>query len=261
MALSMNTLPQKIAMFDYTKRKFLSLAIQKQHKCCSEILRFIYESPKECSLNWETYLQLLNWMDEPLPLKFSIKIIADRYHHHLKKALISKREHHLLPSIRQGDRLQGEEPWPIAIYLDGIRSAHNVGSMIRTTEAFALGKLYFSPSTPSEKHKQVKDAAMGSEQWVSCSHSVPLSALPQPIIAMETSKEAISLFDFIFPDSFTLVMGNEEVGCSDEAIALSDYLIEIPLRGRKNSLNVANAFAIAAGEISRQNQKKAQGIK
>lgn len=242
-------------MLDFTKKKFLSQPIQRQHKKCSEILRLIYAKHEkdEWSSEWETYLQFLAWMGEVGPHKpASIKLIADAYHHHLKMGAISRKEHHLLPAIRQGDRPESEKILPIAIYLDGIRSAHNVGSILRTTEAFSLGKLYFSPATPSEKHKQVKDAAMGSEQWVSCFHDVELASLPRPIIAMETSDAAISLYDFPFPESFTLVMGNEEVGCSDEALSLSDHLIEIPMRGRKNSLNVANAFAIAANEICRQ---------
>lgn len=242
-------------MFDFTKKKFLSQPITRQHKKCSELLRLIYDmyEKEEWSADWEDYLQLLKWMGEALPEKpTSIKTIADIYHTHLKKGAISKKEHHLLPQIRLGDRSEGEKIFPISIYLDGIRSAHNVGSIIRTTEAFSLGKLYFSSLTPPETHKQVKDAAMGTEKWVSCHPHADLSTLPRPFIAMETSDQALSLYDFHFPESFTLIMGNEEVGCSDEALSLSDYLIEIPMRGRKNSLNVANAFAIVANEICRQ---------
>lgn len=73
---------------------------------------------------------------------------------------------------------------------------------------------------------------------------------------METAAEAIPITDFEFPETFTLVIGNEEYGCSDAILAQADYVIKIPLRGRKNSLNVANAFAIAAAEISRQRGMK-----
>ncbi|MCE2983540.1 MAG: TrmH family RNA methyltransferase, partial [Parachlamydia sp.] len=90
------------------------------------------------------------------------------------------------------------------------------------------------------------------DQWVSCFKEIPLSQLKKPIIALETATGAHNLYDFSFPSSFTLVVGNEEYGCSDETLHLADEWVEIPLRGRKNSLNVANAFAIAAGEIARQ---------
>jgi tRNA G18 (ribose-2'-O)-methylase SpoU len=161
-----------------------------------------------------------------------------------------------LPKVRQGDRSTGEEIWPIAIYLDHLRSAHNVGSIIRTVEALALGSLYFSPKTPFITHKQVQDTAMGSIQWTSCYQEMDLSKLPRPIIVLETCQEALSLYDFIFPSSFTLVVGNEEYGCSDETLKSADFLVEIPLRGHKNSLNVANAFAMVAGEICRQKRLK-----
>jgi tRNA G18 (ribose-2'-O)-methylase SpoU len=209
-------------------------------------------SQEDWEKEWQIYQQLLEWMNEPLIKTVSIQKIADCYHEHLQRALLAKREHHLLPQIRKGDRSQREEAWPIAIYLDHIRSAHNVGSMIRTVEALSLGSLYFSPQTPFITHKQVKDTAMGAIEGVSCFQGVELASLPHPIIVMETSSEAIPLYDMIFPSSFTLVVGNEEYGCSNETLKLADFLVEIPLRGRKNSLNVANAFAMAAGEISRQ---------
>lgn len=250
-------------MYDFTQKKFLALPLERQHKKCAELLRRLYDKyakEEEWSSDWVHYLELLTWMKEPLHLKpHSIKTIADFYHFHLQKAHISKKEHNLLPQVRRGDRLQGAEAWPIAIYLDGLRSAHNVGSIIRTAEALALGSLYFSDATPAASHKQVKDTAMGSDQWIACKQGVELSSLPRPIIALETAEDAVSLYDFIFPDSFTLLVGNEEYGCSDQALSQSDYLVEIPLRGRKNSLNVANAFAIAAGEISRQKCLTDQG--
>ena len=242
-------------MYDFTEKKFLSLPIKRQHKKCAELLRRLYDQflgKEEWTTDWQLYQELLQWMNEFACETPTIKTLSDRYHWHLQQAQISKKEHHLLPQIRKGDRLQGEETWPIAIYLDNVRSAHNVGSMIRTVEALALGSLYFSSKTPFTTHKQVQDTAMGATQWVPCYQGVDLPSLPRPIVVLETTQEALSLYEFIFPSSFTLVVGNEEYGCSNETLELADYLIEIPLRGRKNSLNVANAFAIAAGEILRQ---------
>lgn len=250
-------------MVDFTKKKFLAFPLARQHKKCAELLRHVYEKiadQEEFSAEWKHYQDLSNWMQKPVCVDVpSNKLISDLYHGHLRQAHVSKKEHHLLPHIRRGDRLEGEEPWPIAIYLDGLRSAHNVGSIIRTTEALALGSLYFSSSTPTASHQQVRNTAMGSSQWVNCKEGVELSSLPHPIIALETSDQAHSLYEFNFPASFTLVVGNEEYGCSDEALALSDFLVEIPLRGRKNSINVANAFAMAAGEISRQKHQQVKG--
>lgn len=242
-------------MADFTFRKFLSMPLERQHKNCAELIRVIYEKmavnvPIEEDLL--LYRQLLIWMKEPALAVVTSKTLADQYHYHLKLAGSQHKEHGLLPHVRKKDREQAKELLPIAIYLDQIRSAHNVGSIVRTVEAFALGTLYFSKNTPYIDHKQVRDTAMGTDEWVICQQVSSLESLPRPIIALETSDDAISIYDFSFPEKFTLVVGNEEYGCSDEILEIADVIVEIPLRGRKNSLNVANAFAIAASEIVRQ---------
>ncbi|MBA3722601.1 MAG: TrmH family RNA methyltransferase [Parachlamydiaceae bacterium] len=240
--------------FDFTKRKFSALPIGQKHKKCAEFLSFIFNQSdeKERKAILDAYKDLLLWMNDDTIINGSIKQIADRYHWHLQQANICKKEHHFLPQVRTGDRLVAEELWPIDIYLDHIRSAHNVGSILRTVEAFSLGTIYFSEQTPYIDHKQVQDTSMGAFEWVLCKRGTALKELAKPIIALETTQEAIPLHKFIFPEAFTLVVGNEEYGCSEESLKMADYIVEIPLRGRKNSLNVANAFSIVAGEICRQ---------
>ncbi len=245
-----STLLQKMHNL-FTKRKFLSLPLKQQHKKCAEVLREAYET-KSDEL-FEVYNELRVWLDPLIPpLAFNPKELSDAYHRHLTSSETCFKEHNLLPSIRKGDKEHAMLPFEIDIYLDQIRSGHNVGSIIRTIEAFSLGDLYFSLNTPLIDNKKVQDAAMKADQYVRCFQGVELKDLKRPIIVLETSDEAISLHDFIFPKSFTLVCGNEEFGCSDETLKLADFIVEIPLRGRKNSLNVANAFAIAAAEIARQ---------
>ena len=155
--------------------------------------------------------------------------------------------------MKKGDKeINTQEILPIAIYLDNLRSAHNVGSIIRTAEAMSLGTIHFSNKTPFIDQKQVQDTSMRTHEWIACKAGTLLSELPRPILLLETSAQAVPITDYIFPEVFTLIVGNEEYGCSDEALQLADIAIEIPLSGRKNSLNVANAFAIAAYEIRKQ---------
>lgn len=240
---------------DFTKPKFLGFPPEQQHKKCAELLRDIYEkalSGESLLKEASAYGMLIEWMGYPSLNAFHPQAIADRYHEHAHLALVHHKEHNLLPHVRKNDKSTALECWEIAIYLDNIRSAHNIGSVLRTVEAFSLGSVHFSEKTPFSSNKQVKDTAMGAEQWTSCHPNANLSHLPRPIIALETSEAAIPLFDFIFPEKFTLAIGNEEYGCSENTLQLADVILEIPLRGHKNSLNVANAFAIAAGEIARQ---------
>lgn len=221
-------------------RKFLSLPLPRQHQKCALALK---KNDLQSYAEWQSWMQLE-------PIDYTPESLSNRYHFHLAQAGKSLKEHNLL--IEQGDRNFSEETWPIHIYLDHLRSAHNVGSIVRTTEALSLGTLYFSPQTPFINHPQVQKAAMGSAPWVKALPCIQIDALPKPLIALETTQNATSLYDFVFPETFTLALGNEEYGLSQEILNIADAFIRIPLRGRKNSLNVANAFAIAAAEIQRQ---------
>jgi tRNA G18 (ribose-2'-O)-methylase SpoU len=245
-------------MMPWTKSKFLTLPSVQQQKKCAEMLREIYEHRlKGSSIEREVahYNEVQEWLKAPFLQAADLKMISDRYHIHLKAAQQSLKEHRLLPQVRSGDREQASSSLGIAIYLDQIRSAHNVGSIIRTAEAMALGSIYFSDDTPFVDHKQVQDASMGSWEWVKCIRGESLADLRnpmRPVVVLETAKDAISLSDFLFPEDFVLVLGNEEYGCSEKSLDLADFIVEIPLYGRKNSLNVANAFAVVAAEIRRQ---------
>jgi tRNA G18 (ribose-2'-O)-methylase SpoU len=179
---------------------------------------------------------------------------ADRYHYHLRHAGVQVGEGRFLVDTKDkcGDAPAVAPYLPIAIYLDRLRSAHNVGSIVRTVEAYRLGEVFFSPGMMAPTHPQVVKTAMHSAPHVICHEDALLSALPRPIVAVETCQGAASIYDFTFPHSFSLVFGNEEEGCSEEALSLADAVIRLPLYGCKNSLNVANAFAIVAYEISRQ---------
>jgi len=237
----------------FTKRKFLSIDLQQRHKKCAERLREAYERlRKNDPVDFSEYETWVSWM-KLLPFAYNgIKGLADRYHWHLLEAGLSLKEHNLLPPIRKNDREPKAGFLPIAVYLDKIRSAYNVGSILRTAEALRIGAVHFSAKTPYIDNEKVVRTAMGAAELVPTFRETPLSSLPRPLIALETSDEAAPLEKFIFPRQFTLILGNEEYGVSDEALSLSDDLVEIPLLGAKNSLNVACAFAIAASEIRRQ---------
>lgn len=234
----------------FTKRKFLSLDPKQRHKKCAELLRAAYEKQlKESPVDYSEYDTWLSWM-KLLPFASSdLKTLADRYHWHLQEAGLCLKEHNLLPAIRKLDRSPKAEFLPIAIYLDNVRSAYNVGSILRTAEALRIGSVYFSDKTPYIDNEKVQRTAMGAAEIVPVHRGIPLASLPKPLIVLDTSDEAIPLGDFLFPQEFTLILGNEEYGVSDEALKIADYLVEIPLVGVKNSLNVACAFAIAADKI------------
>ncbi len=222
---------------NFSERKFLSLTEKQKHKLALENLRALIKNLPNFYRKIETLLQL--------SLANTHEELANRHTAHAEKAQINLNEHDLL--IRQGDSPSNIPYLPIGIYLDDLRSAHNVGSILRTTEAFRLATIFFSEKTPYIDNKKVQDAAMGCVNQVPCSRN--LEKMPQPLIALETVEGAPSLFDYTFPETFTLVLGNEEFGISQKMLSQCTAAVQIPLVGSKNSLNVANSFAIAAAQI------------
>lgn len=238
----------------FTKKKFLQLNKFQQHKKCAEILRLLYEKilKKENFSNlFLHYQEILSWINLSFQKK-SLKEIADQYHFHLKHSNCSLKEHNLLPNIKQKDKKTSKEPFlQNAIYLDNIRSAYNVGNIIRTLEALRIGSLYFSKCTPFKDNKKVEKTSMGASEMVPCKIE-SLENLPSPYIALETAEDGISIYEFLFPKKFTLILGNEEYGISDEILKKVDYIVTIPMLGIKNSINIASAFAMCAFQIKKQ---------
>jgi len=238
--------------FSFTKDKFCSLDIKKQHKICFQLIYQIYEAKlhnKETNPLINTYHQLTQWMGFKSLNEISYESLSHRYHEHLKCSTYHLKEYNFLPAITSKDKTPQREFLDIAIYLDHIRSAHNVGSIIRTVEAFRIGRVYFSKDTPFIDNKKVKDAAMGAK--VPAEQIETLEKLPRPFIALETADPGINIHEFIFPEKFTLIVGNEEYGISEKLLKQCDYIVTIPLYGMKNSLNVSCAFSIAATMISK----------
>lgn len=229
------------------KRKFDALTEKGKHKYAGEILRSAYLD----EFHFPHYQEIEAWLNLP-KLPYTKEALSNRYHEHLRIATISLKEDSFLPQVSHLDSLSTESFLPIDIYLDNLRSAHNVGSIIRTTEAFRLGAIHFSEKTPYTNHPKIAKSAMGTETLVQTYHNTPLTSLKKPLIAIETHQKATSLYDFTFPSTFSLLLGNEEYGLSSASITSADIIVKIPLLGSKNSLNVASAFAILASEIRHQ---------
>jgi tRNA G18 (ribose-2'-O)-methylase SpoU len=238
----------------FSKQKFMTLSLERRHKKAAHALKKLYENllkgsiPPACVAEYRALESYLNLSTVDL----SFEALSNRFHEHAKISFLSFKEHHLLPRVTTQDLPSNESFLPIDIFLDNIRSAHNIGSIVRTTEALRLGSLFFSQAMAFTSCKKLQDTAMGTLEKVNIQLTSDLADLKKPLIAIETAKDAISLYDFIFPTSFSLLLGNEEYGLSQKSLSQADYIIKIPLHGFKNSLNVACTFSMIGNEIRRQ---------
>ncbi|QVL58021.1 MAG: TrmH family RNA methyltransferase [Simkaniaceae bacterium] len=229
----------------FTKEKFFSLTHRRRHKNAGLHLRALYEQKLPIDLH---YRAMEEWL-KLSPLDETIEQMTDRFHLHMKEAAISLQEHSLL--VKRFDTLSDTPYGPLMIYLEDLRSAFNIGNILRTVEAFRLGTVIFSKNTPYIDNPKVQKTAMGTDRAVPTKQG-DLSSLTKPLIALETVEGAPSIHDFFFPESFSLIIGNEEYGLKEETLSQADHVIQIPLIGSKNSLNVASAFAIVASHIKNQ---------
>lgn len=152
----------------------------------------------------------------------------------------------------------------IVVIAHNIRSVHNVGSLFRTCDGFGIKKLYLTGYTPYPKQvtdtrlphviKKIETAlnktALGAEHTVTHEHleDPPLKQLKNEgfvIVGLEQDARAVLLPDFKSQDKIALLLGEEVAGIDSSLRDNCDALIEIPMRGTKESFNVSVAAGIA----------------
>lgn len=159
-----------------------------------------------------------------------------------------------------------ENTLPLVLVLDNIRSAFNVGSIFRTAECLGLESLYLCGYTPLPDQWKLAKTAMGTQNYQSWKTSMKtveaineLKSQGYKIIALETSQVAEDLYSDFPSGPTAFVLGNERFGLDPEILEMVDEIRVIPVRGRKNSLNVGVTAAIASAEWSRQYLLKNSG--
>lgn len=143
---------------------------------------------------------------------------------------------------------------PFEVILVNIRSRFNVGAIFRTADAVGITKIHLCGYTPSPPHPKINKVSLGAEKTVAFEqHKTTLPLLRKlkrcgyVLAAVEQTKRARPYFRFIRPNKpVALVMGNEVTGIPASSLRLCDVLLEIPMKGIKESLNVAVAFGIVA---------------
>lgn len=150
---------------------------------------------------------------------------------------------------------------PVVVILDNIRSAMNVGSVFRSSDAFAIERIVLIGITATPPSREITKTAIGATSSVDWTHVdgitdtlLQLKKDGYMIASIEQTDSSVSLLDWdIKPDhKLVIVMGNEVDGVSDEALALSDVAIEIPQYGTKHSLNVSVCTGVVLWEVSRK---------
>ena len=143
---------------------------------------------------------------------------------------------------------------PLVIILDNVRSMNNVGSAFRTSDAFAVEKIYLTGITATPPHREIHKTALGAEESVAWQHAESTLALVKElqtqhylVYAIEQAQERIWLQDFqpAVNQKYAFVFGNEVFGVDEEVMKQVDGCLEIPQVGTKHSLNISVSMGIA----------------
>jgi 23S rRNA (guanosine2251-2'-O)-methyltransferase len=149
------------------------------------------------------------------------------------------------------------------VILDNIRSAHNVGSIFRTCDGAGVSKIYLCGYTPSpidrfgREQSEIKKTSLGATEavsWESCEKIEDcVAALKKEgveIASVEQSDQSVPYKEWKQTGPTAFIFGNEIDGVQEVALASSDAVLEIPMHGKKESLNVGVSVGIVLFHFS-----------
>jgi 23S rRNA (guanosine2251-2'-O)-methyltransferase len=151
------------------------------------------------------------------------------------------------------DEFKAQDKLPVAVVLDNVRSMHNIGSIFRTSDGFAVNKVCLCGITAQPPHREIEKTALGATQSVNWEYfETPLQAVETlrkqgyQIIAIEQAENSTMLNTFAPSptEKYALIFGNEVNGVSDEVMEVIDTCIEIPQFGTKHSFNIVVSAGI-----------------
>lgn len=153
---------------------------------------------------------------------------------------------------------QQAEKCPVVVLLDDIRSAHNVGSVFRTADAFLVRKILLCGITGTPPHREITKTALGADETVAWEYHPSAAQAVQAlrsqgyrIVAVEQTTGSVPLqqLEISGEENYCFIFGNEVFGVKEELIPLADSCVEIPQFGTKHSLNVSVTAGIVLWEV------------
>ncbi len=147
---------------------------------------------------------------------------------------------------------------PVILILDNIRSQHNIGAAFRTSDAFAIEKIYLCGICAVPPSAEIRKAALGAEESVEWEYRADTRNLVDELkkegiipLAVEQTENSLLLSRFTPQKGvkYALIFGNEVKGVDQDVVDICSGTIEIPQYGTKHSLNVSVAVGVVLWDI------------
>lgn len=153
---------------------------------------------------------------------------------------------------------------PVVVVLDNIRSANNVGSVFRTSDAFLVASIHLCGITACPPNRDIQKTAIGATQSVEWKYfKTTIESVNQlknegfRVFAIEQCEGGTSLMEFdIKPSEKTaFIFGNEVSGVAQDIVNGCDGCIEIPQWGTKHSLNISVSVGVVLWDYAEKLKK------
>lgn len=142
------------------------------------------------------------------------------------------------------------------VIVDNIRSAYNVGSIFRTSDGAGVQEIHICGISPTPEIEKVNKTALGSTQSVKWQYHISVQKALEyfkekniPIYAIELTDNSIDYREVEYPEELAIILGHETEGIKEEIISQCNSAISVPMRGKKESLNVATVAGIIIYKI------------
>ncbi len=162
------------------------------------------------------------------------------------------------------DEFKTADKLPLTVVLDDVRSLYNVGSVLRSCDAFRVEAVCLCGITATPPHAEIHKTALGAEDsvaWRYCPSALEavmeLQRRGVTVMAVEQC-EGSTMLDTFTPEagrSYAVVLGNEVKGVRQEVVDACDGCLEIPQFGTKHSLNVSVTAGIVVWHFAQAGMK------
>jgi tRNA G18 (ribose-2'-O)-methylase SpoU len=261
-----------VKIHHYAQNKFQSFEPDKQKKALVEMLSALegnISDPEFVAKLIPSLLDCYEWSASEVKddLKALQSLHPDTLPHDIIRLINPVLRYHMSkydenePQVTRYDmevrpHLQ-KAPFPITVIADNLRSRYNLGAIYRTAECVSARWMYMCGISAFPPVNAFVKSYMGTEE------RVPYTTVSDtedairycredgiPVIALETVTNSRSLFDYQPTKPVAVILGNEALGIEDRILKQADEILHIPIFGWKNSLNVSNAFTLAAYWLS-----------
>ena len=191
------------------------------------------------------------------PQVFCNFAVGNKKQNQMRKLTVEDMHRIDVETFKQSEKL------PLVMVLDNVRSLHNVGSVLRTADAFRIEAVYMCGITATPPSAEIHKTALGAEDSVNWQYfEDTMQAVDKlknegyMVLAVEQVEGSLKLGNFAFEPQkkYALIMGNEVKGVRQDVVDACHQALEIPQYGTKHSMNVSVTAGIVMWEVERVNK-------